>query len=112
MDTTDSWLEDFRKKTEPLRQEHERFLNESLGKWSRLPEEEKLWILQAVCHIMVDAESKGISHRGLIDELGVYPAGFWVSELMTVHNALWSEFHVEIEKGWSLKDETKHTTPP
>jgi hypothetical protein len=28
-----------------------------------------------------------------MDELGIYPAGFWILELMDVHNALWSEFN-------------------
>jgi hypothetical protein len=27
-----------------------------------------------------------------MDELDIYPEGFWISELMTVHNALWTEF--------------------
>jgi hypothetical protein len=27
-----------------------------------------------------------------MDELGIYPEAFWITELMDVHNALWSEF--------------------
>jgi hypothetical protein len=27
-----------------------------------------------------------------MDTLGIYPEGFWISELMDVHNALWTEF--------------------
>jgi hypothetical protein len=28
-----------------------------------------------------------------MSELGIYPAGFWITELMNVHNALWSFYH-------------------
>ena len=28
-----------------------------------------------------------------MNELSIYPEGFWITELMDVHNALWSEFH-------------------
>jgi hypothetical protein len=27
-----------------------------------------------------------------MNELGIYPAGFWITELMDVHNALWTEY--------------------
>jgi hypothetical protein len=64
----------------------------ALEKYSMLSEDDKYDLVQAICHIMCEAEKKGVSHRGLMDELGVYPAGFWITELMDVHNALWSEF--------------------
>lgn len=68
-------------------------LQKAIGKYFMLSEADKLDMLQAICHIMCKAESKGTSHRGLMDELGVYPSGFWVNNLMDVHNALWSYYH-------------------
>jgi hypothetical protein len=53
---------------------------------------DKYDMVQAICYIMCKAEREGISHRGLMDTLGIYPEGFWIDELMTVHNALWTEF--------------------
>ena len=50
-------------------------------------------MIQAICYIMCKAEKEGTSHRGLQDKLGVYPAGFWIDNLMDVHNALWSYYH-------------------
>jgi len=64
----------------------------ALEKYSMLSEDDKYDMVQAICHIMCEAEKKGVSHRGLMDELGIYPVGFWISELLTVHNSLWSEF--------------------
>ena len=57
-----------------------------------LSESDKLDMVQAICYIMCKAEREGCSHRGLQDELGLYPAGFWIDDLMDVHNALWSHF--------------------
>jgi hypothetical protein len=28
-----------------------------------------------------------------MDALGIYPTGFWIDNLMDVHNALWSYYH-------------------
>jgi hypothetical protein len=53
---------------------------------------------------MCKAEKEGVSHRGLQDALGIYPAGFWVSELLTVHNSLWSYYHDQ-KKEKELKDD-------
>ena len=50
-------------------------------------------MVQAICYIMCKAESEGCSHRGLMDKLDIYPAGFWVDYLMDVHNSLWSYYH-------------------
>ena len=72
---------------------HQESLEKSVGKYFMLPESEKLDMLEAICYIMCKAESEGTSHRGLQDALGVYPAGFWVTELMDVHNALWSYYN-------------------
>jgi hypothetical protein len=75
-----------------LQEESEATVQRALEKYSMLSEDDKYDLVQAICHIMCEAEKKGVSHRGLMDELGIYPAGFWILELMDVHNALWSEF--------------------
>jgi hypothetical protein len=64
----------------------------ALEKYSMLSEDDKYDMVQAICFILCEAEKKGVSHRGLMDELGIYPSGFWILELMDVHNALYSEF--------------------
>lgn len=75
-----------------LQEASEATVQRALEKYSMLSEDDKYDLVQAICHIMCEAEKKGVSHRGLMDELGIYPSGFWISELMDVHNALWSEF--------------------
>ena len=76
-----------------LQETSEATVQRALEKYSMLSEDDKYDMVQAICHIMCEAEKKGISHRGLMNELGIYPAGFWISELMDVHNSLWSEFN-------------------
>jgi hypothetical protein len=76
-----------------MQKSHQESLEKAVGKYFMLSESDKLDMLQAICYIMCKAESEGTSHRGLQDALGVYPAGFWVTELMDVHNALWSYYH-------------------
>ena len=73
-----------------LQKSHKEGVERAVGKYFMLSEEDKLDMIQAICTIMCKSESEGTSHRGLQDALGVYPAGFWVTELMDVHNALWS----------------------
>ena len=75
-----------------LQEESDATVQRALEKYSMLSEDDKYDLVQAICFIMCKAEKEGTSHRGLMDELGVYPAGFWITELMDVHNALWSEF--------------------
>ena len=75
-----------------LQEASEAIVQKAVGKYHMLSEDDKYDLVQAICYIMCKAEKDGISHRGLMDELGVYPAGFWITELMDVHNALWSEF--------------------
>ena len=75
-----------------LQEESEATVQRALEKYSMLSEDDKYDLVQAICHIMCEAEKKGVSHRGLMDELGIYPSGFWILELMDVHNALYSEF--------------------
>ena len=76
-----------------LQKSHQESIQKAVGKYFMLPEEEKLDMVQAVCYIMCKAEQEGTSHRGLQDELGIYPSGFWIDNLMDVHNALWSYYH-------------------
>ena len=67
-------------------------VQKAVGKYHMLSSKDKYDMVQAICYIMCDAEKEGVSHRGLQDALGIYPEGFWISELMDTHNALWSEF--------------------
>ena len=78
---------------EQLQEASEAIVQRALEKYSMLSEDDKYDLVQAICYIMCKAEKDGISHRGLMDELGVYPAGFWITELMDVHNSLWSYYH-------------------
>ena len=75
-----------------LQEASEASVQRALEKYSMLSEDDKYDMVQAICYIMCKAEKEGISHRGLQDALGLYPQAFWISELMDVHNALWSEF--------------------
>ena len=86
----DWWDSDACKK---LQEASEASVQKAVGKYHMLSSEDKYDMVQAICYIMCKAESEGTSHRGLMDTLGIYPEGFWISELMDVHNALWSEFH-------------------
>jgi hypothetical protein len=76
-----------------LQKSNEEAKQRAVGKYFMLSESDKLDMVQAICYIMCKAEKEGTSHRGLQDALGIYPGGFWVSELMTVHNSLWSYYH-------------------
>ena len=87
-----------------LQKSNEEAKQRAVGKYFMLSEEDKLDMVQAICYIMCKAEKKGTSHRGLQDALGIYPAGFWISELMDVHNALWSEFNEQKNKAEFEKD--------
>ena len=87
-----------------LQKENEEAKQRAVGKYFMLSEEDKLDMVQAICFIMCKAESAGTSHRGLMDELGIYPGGFWVDGLMEVHNSLWSYYHDQ-KKEKELKDD-------
>jgi len=65
----------------------------AIGKYFMLSEADKMDMVQAITAIICKAEKEGTSHRGLMDALGIYPGGFWVSELLTVHNSLRSYYH-------------------
>ncbi len=87
-----------------MQKSHQESLERAVGKYFMLSESDKLDMLQAICYIMCKAESEGTSHRGLQDALGVYPTGFWVTELMDVHNALWSYYHDKKKEKELLND--------
>ncbi len=76
-----------------LQKSHQEAKERAVGKYFMLSEDEKLDMVQAICHIMCKAEQEGTSHRGVMDALGIYPAGFWIDNLMDVHNALWSYYY-------------------
>ena len=76
-----------------LQKSHREAKERAVGKYFMLSEEDKLDMVQAICYIMCKAESEGVSHRGLMDKLGIYPSGFWVDHLMDIHNSLWSYYH-------------------
>ena len=76
-----------------LQKAHQEDKQRAIGKYHMLCEEDKIDMVNAICHIMCEAEKEGISHRGLMDKLGIYPAGFWIDDLMDVHNSLWGFFH-------------------
>ena len=84
------WESDTFKQLQKL---HKESVERAVGKYFMLSEEDKIDMVQAICHIMCKAESEGTSHRGVMDSLGIYPAGFWIDNLMDVHNALWSYYH-------------------
>ena len=87
-----------------LQQANEEAKQRAVGKYFMLSEEDKMDMVQAICHILCKAESEGTSHRGLMDALGIYPSGFWISELMTAHNALWDFYHNK-KREKELKDD-------
>lgn len=81
-----------------LQKETEEAKQRAVGKYFMLSEDDKLDMVQAICYIMCKAEKEGTSHRGLQDALGIYPTGFWIDNLMDVHNALWSHYHEKNQK--------------
>jgi len=84
-----------------LREASESSIQKAVGKYHMLSEEDKYDMVQAICHIVCESEKKGTSHRGLMNDLGIYPAGFWITELMDVHNALWTEYQEKESKNWT-----------
>ena len=83
-----------------LQEASEASIQKALGKYHMLSEDEKYDMVQAICYIMCKSESEGTSHRGLMSSLGIYPAGFWITELMDVHNALWTEYQERESKNF------------
>ena len=87
-----------------LQKSNEEAKQRAVGKYFMLSEEEKIDMVQAICHILCEAEREGCSHRGLQSALGIYPAGFWVDGLMDTHNALWGYYHDKKQKEELEKD--------
>jgi hypothetical protein len=87
-----------------LQKETEEAKQRAIGKYFMLSEEDKLDMVQAICHIMCKAEEQRVSHRGLMDELGIYPAGFWCDFLIDVHNALYEYYDKRKQKQELEKD--------
>jgi hypothetical protein len=87
-----------------LQKSNEEAKQRAVGKYFMLSEEDKLDMVQAIFYILHKTEEEGTSHRGLMDALGIYPSGFWVSELLTVHNSMWSYFHDKKQEK-ELKDD-------
>ena len=87
-----------------LQKSHKEAKERAVGKYFMLSEEDKLDMVQAICYIMCKSEQNGTSHRGLMDDLGIYPVGFWVDNLMDVHNALWSYYHDKKQEEEIQKD--------
>ena len=78
-----------------LRNAHMCFTLESLEAWDDLDLDHRMQYLQAISYLMLRAERRGCSFRTLINDLGLYPEAMMVSELLDIHNALWSHFHAE-----------------
>ena len=87
-----------------LQKANEEAKQRAVGKYFMLSEEDKIDMVEAITYIMCKAEREGCSHRGLQDELGIYPTGFWVDHLMDVHNALWSYYHDKKQEEELQKD--------
>jgi hypothetical protein len=102
MESLNKWWDsdDFKK----LQKENEEAKQRAVGKYFMLSEQDKLDMVQAIFFILCKAEEEGISHRGLMDKLGIYPAGFWILELVDVHNALY-EYYYSKRREKELKDD-------
>lgn len=97
----DWWESDTFKEFQKARQED---LERAVGKYHMLPESEKVDMVQAICYIMCKSEQEGTSHRGLQHALGIYPSGFWVDNLIDVHNALWDYYKDKTQNEELKKD--------
>jgi len=98
------------KMREDLAQAHQESIDKSVGWYYNLSEEDKYKAVEALCHIICKAEREGTSHRGLQRILGLYPQAFWIDDLMTVHNALWTEFQDQETKNWKPKENLKNSS--
>jgi hypothetical protein len=89
---------------EQIQKEEKESKERAIGKYFMLSEEDKLDMVQAITYIMCKAESEGTSHRGVMDALGIYPAGFWIDNLMDVHNSLYEYYDKRKQKEELEKD--------
>ena len=96
------------KMREDLADAHKDSIEKSVGWYYMLSAEEKYKAVEAFCHIICKAEKEGTSHRGLMSVLGVYPEAFWIDDLMTIHNALYTEYQEQDSRNWKeVKEDIK-----
>ena len=96
------------KMREDLADAHKKSIEASVGWYYMLSAEEKYKAVEAFCHIICKAEREGTSHRGLMSVLGVYPEAFWIDELITIHNALYTEYQEQDSRNWKeVKEDIK-----
>jgi len=88
------------KMREDLADAHQKSIETSVGWYHMLSAEDKYRAVEAFCYIICKAEREGTSHRGLMSELGVYPEAFWIDDLMTIHNALYTEYQEQDSRNW------------
>ena len=88
------------KMREDLAKAHKDSIEKSVGWYHMLSAEDKYKAVEAFCHIICKAEREGTSHRGLMSVLGVYPEAFWIDNLMTIHNALYTEYQEQDSRNW------------
>ncbi len=88
------------KMREDLADSHQKSIEASVGWYHMLSAEDKYRAVEAFCYIICKAEREGTSHRGLMSELGVYPEAFWIDDLMTLHNALYTEYQEQESRNW------------
>jgi len=93
---------------EDLADAHKKSVNESVEWYYNLSSEDKYKAVEAFCYIICKAEREGTSHRGLMSVLGVYPEAFFIDDLMTVHNALYTEYQEQDSGNWKeVKEDIK-----
>ena len=96
------------KMREDLADAHKKSIEASVGWYHMLSAEDKYKAVEAFCYIICKAEKEGTSHRGLMSELGVYPEAFWIDDLMTIHNALYTEYQEQDSRNWKeVKEDMK-----
>ncbi len=88
------------KMREDLADAHKKSIESSVGWYHMLSSEDKYKAVEAFCYIICKAEREGTSHRGLMSVLGVYPEAFWIDDLMTIHNALYTEYQEQDSRNW------------
>jgi hypothetical protein len=98
------------KMREDLADAHQKSIESSVGWYHMLSAEDKYKAVEAFCYIICKAEREGTSHRGLMSVLGVYPEAFWIDDLMTIHNALYTEYQERDSRNWKDVDTLKETT--
>ena len=89
---------------EDLADAHKKSIEASVGWYHMLSAEDKYKAVEAFCYIICKAEREGTSHRGLMSVLGVYPEAFWIDNLMTIHNALYTEYQEQDSRNWKDVD--------